>query len=267
MMASFSIRTAVLSMMAALSCSDATGAAGPPGFVARTVADAGTTYGYRVFVPTSYDATHAWPVILYLHGSGETGTDNVKQIETGLGAYVSQHRDDFPAIVVFPQAPRETQWNGRMARVAFEALDATMRQYNIDPARVYLTGISLGGFGTWELALEQPRRFAALMPIASGLRAPCPQGNCPLLVTAIPATTPDPYMYTAQHLSGVPIWVFHGSADPNVPVSGARQLVADLRSLGAPVKYTEYAGAGHDVWDMTYADPAVWEWMFAQAKR
>jgi predicted peptidase len=244
---------------------------GPPppppqavGFVKHTLTDSGVTYAYQVFVPLNYDPKRLWPVILFLHGSGQAGTDNELQTLVGLGPAVRAQQKDFPAIVVFPQAPKGVRWQRTMGRVAIEALDETVQQLHGDSTREYLTGVSLGGFGTWELALEYPDRFAALVPIAGAIHAKCSCPTCHPLIAAVPPNTPDPYAYVAQKLQRMPIWVFHGSADPQVPVVEARQIVAALRAVGAPVRYTEYPGVGHDAWDQAYADPALWTWLFAQ---
>lgn len=140
-----------------------------------------------------------------------------------------------------------------------------MKEFGGDPDRVYLTGISMGGYGTFELALGHPGRFAALISVCGGLRPP---PNRPgLLVTAIPSGESDPYAYAAARLASVPLWLFHGEADDIVPASESRLLAAAFEKAGAPARYSEYPGVGHGSWDRAYAEPGLWEWLFAQRRK
>jgi predicted peptidase len=237
----------------------------PTGFIERDVAVNGTAYRYKVYVPPGYDPARRWPVVLFLHGAGERGSDGELQVQVGLAPAIRRAPERVPAIVVFPQAPKDSSWSGTPGRMAIQALDQTMREFRGDPKRVYLTGLSMGGYGTWQLALEHPKRFAALVPICSGVTYPRPNATW-LRVTAVPADAPDPYAVVARGVRHIPVWAFHGDSDQAVPVTQSRKMVEALRAAGSPAKYTEYPGVGHNSWDLAYAEPALWDWLFAQRK-
>lgn len=235
------------------------------GFLERTITADGATRRYMVFVP-SHDAGGEHPaVILFLHGSGERGSDGVKPTLSGLGPHVRAHADTFPAIVVFPQVPEGEEWQGDNATVAFAALDAATREFGGDRDRTYLTGMSMGGYGTWELALMQPQRFAALVPVCGAIRQLHP--DRPLYVTSV-VDEADPYAAIAAKLLRVPVWIFHGARDDVVPPEDDRRLTAAFRAAGAAdARYTEFPDAGHNAWDPAYAGtPGLWEWLFAQRR-
>jgi predicted peptidase len=229
-------------------------------FVERSVDVGGVVHRYQVFVPARGGKR---PVILFLHGSGERGDDNRAQVAVGIGDYVRKHADTFPAIVVFPQAPENGEWN-QMADAAFAQLDAATREFGGDPDRTYLTGLSMGGFGTWDYALRAPDRFAALVPVCGGLVAP----GRPSLNVAGVAATADPYAAAAAKLKHVPAWIFHGAKDDVVPPEFSRRMHAALQAAGAKdARYTEFPDANHNSWDPTYQDtPELWTWLFAQRR-
>ena len=152
-------------------------------FVERTLVVDGAIYPYQVFVPRAGSGDRP-PVILFLHGGGERGTDGKRQTKVGLGPVVRARAASFPALVIFPQAPPSSLWQGPPARAALAALGAAIEEFAGDPDRVYLTGISMGGYGTFELALREPGRFAALVAVCGGLRAP--SDHLGLFVDAIP---------------------------------------------------------------------------------
>ncbi|MFO0837563.1 MAG: alpha/beta hydrolase-fold protein [Phycisphaerae bacterium] len=217
---------------------------GPSGFLYRRVAYENREYPYCVFVPPAYTPERAWPVILFMHGSGEGGDDGFLQTDVGLGRALRRYYRMIPAIVVMPQAPMGTPWVGPMSRMALRCVEDVSRDYHLDPNRVYLTGLSLGGMGAWALAAELPDRFAAVAPL-------CGSG--------------DPK--TAAKLKDVPIWAFHGGADTAVPVEGSRAMVQAIRAAGGTlIKYSEVEKAGHNVWDQAYSDAEFWKWMFAQKR-
>ena len=234
-------------------------------FVQRKAVVDGKAHRYQVFVPASAVAGPNPPVILFLHGSGERGSDNDKQVEAGLGPYVRSHADEFPAIVVFPQVPDDEEWFGPSARVAFAALDAATREFNGDTHRTYLTGMSMGGYGTWELALMQPQRFAALVPVCGAVKPPGDERA--LYVTQV-ANEADPYAAIAGQLHEVPVWIFHGARDDAVPPADDRRLIAAFKAAGAEdARYTEFPEVGHNAWDPAYAQtPELWRWLFAQKR-
>jgi predicted peptidase len=232
-------------------------------FLARELALDGRTYRYQVFVPARRTAGRT-PVILFLHGSGERGSDGEKQAQVGLGPYVQAHRADFPAIVVFPQSPDGRSWDGDVAQLAFAALDAAIGEFGGDPKRIYLTGMSRGGYGTFELALLQPQRFAALAPVCGGITPPGTRPDLADLQVSSVATQADPFVDAAQRLRHIPTWMFHGANDDVVPPAQSRRMLAAMKAAGADVRYTEFADTGHNAWDSAYRSPELWAWLFAQ---
>ncbi len=213
------------------------------GFLDRAVTIEGKSYPYVVYVPRAYRAEKPWPAILFLHGAGERGSDGLKQSEVGLGRAVRMNPERYPAITVFPQCPTGDSFRSLGGKIALMALDATLKEFKIDEKRQYLTGLSMGGYGTWAIAAQFPERFAALVPICGG---------------GEPATM-------APRLKGVPIWVFHGDADQAVPVARSREMVEAIKGAGSTVvKYTEYPGVGHNSWDAAYGDAEMATWLFSQ---
>ena len=235
------------------------------GFVSRSLEVEGDTYLYQVFVPSDWTSVKKWPVILFLHGAGERGVDGSRQTRVGLPPAVRRQRANFPALVVMPQCRRGTWWGDpKMEAQAFRALDETMREFNGDPDRIYLTGLSLGGFGTWAFGYKYPDRFAALVPVCGGIRThrrvQPPEWH--------PSFDPssDPYAKTAQGIGQTPVWAFHGALDATVPVSESKKLVQALKDAGGNVRYTEYPGLGHNSWDRAYSDEDLIPWLLSQRK-
>ena len=237
-------------------------AAPETGFLNRTVAVDGTTYRYVVFVPIEWTSNKKWPVVLFLHGAGERGDDGLMQSQVGLGGAIRVHSDRFPAIVVMPQCRKNNWWQApSMEAQALAALDAAIKEFNGDAERTYLTGLSMGGYGTWDVAAKWPNRFAAIAPICGGIRLPARVAT----QTGVPQSeSADPYADAAKKVGSVPIWVFHGGADPTVPVTESRKMVEALKALNADVKYTEYEGVGHNSWDKAYSEVEFPVWLFAQ---
>ncbi len=243
----------------------ATTPAGTAGqFEARAVKVDGHTAYYQVFVPAAAArAPGPLPVVLFLHGSGERGRDGVKQTHAGIGPYLRKQAADFPALVVLPQVPDGEEWAGHNNRVAIAALDATVAEFKADPARQYLTGMSMGGYGSWNIALADPGRFAAIVPVCGAVLAPRAVRQS-LYVEAV-ANEADPYTALASQLKQVPVWMFHGALDDVVPPEDDRRLHAAFNAVGArDARYTEYPQGNHNAWDATYSDAAMWEWMLAQ---
>ena len=233
-------------------------------FIDREIRLDGNVHRYQVFVPSQAASGQRPPVVLFLHGSGERGDDNRKQTAVGLGPYVKRRMTMFPAIVVFPQSPEDASWNGATARMALAMLDAASRELHGDPDRTYLTGMSRGGYGVWELALMQPARFAALVPVCGGITAPRPGSDLHLRTVAGDA---DPFAAVANRLATTPAWLFHGARDDVVDPTQSRRMYAALQVAGADVRYTEFPEANHNAWDPAYATPELWEWLFAQRRR
>ena len=232
------------------------------GFLDRRVTVAGHAYQYQVFVPASYTATQRWPVILFLHGAGERGEDGLRQTQVGLGAALRLNAARFPAIIVFPQAPAESSWTGVPAQMAMRALEETSREFRTDSDRVYLTGLSLGGNGTWYLAYRYPSRFAAIVPICGFVTLFRP--GLSSFTPVVPADSGAPFDALARQLRRVPTWIVHGEVDDVVPTEQSRQAAAALKAAGAPVQYLEVAGTGHNAWDAAYGSPSLVGWLFAQ---
>lgn len=229
------------------------------GFLDRTVRIAARSYRYQVFVPTGWTARKRWPVILFLHGAGERGEDGLIQTEVGIGGAIRRWSDRFPCIVVFPQCPRNRWWTDpEMEQIALKALESAIREFKGDRRRLYLTGLSMGGYGTWSIAAANPGKFAALAPVCGGIRPPTgvrvPEGQ---------TATDDLYRQTAEKVKTTPVWVFHGAADPVVPASESRRMVEALKSVGADVKYTEYEAVGHNSWDRAYAERDLLTWLLS----
>ena len=231
------------------------------GFLNRSVNAGGATYRFQVYVPVDWTAEKKWPVILFLHGAGERGEDGLSETQVGIGGAIRFHSDRFPAVVVMPQCRKTIWWTDpAMEAQVLAALDQEMKEFHGDPERVYLTGLSMGGYGTWSLASKYPTKWAAVVPICGGIRLPVRRG--------VPPTSedpsPDPYAEAAKQIgSALPIWVFHGGADPTVPVTESRKMVEALRAIGSEVKYTEYEGIGHNSWDKAYGEPELPTWLFA----
>jgi predicted peptidase len=200
----------------------------------------GPSMNYLLFLPQGYDqGTNSWPLILFLHGSGESGTNLAKVKVHGIPNIVEQKKD-FPFIAVSPQS-RGGGWN---AEALNSLLDEVCSQYRVDKDRVYLTGLSMGGAGTWSLAIAHPEKFAAIAPI-------CGRGT--------PAS--------ASRVKDLPIWVFHGGKDPTVPIAQSEAMVKALKDLGAEPKFTVYPDAGHDSWTVTYNNPELYTWFLAQKRQ
>jgi predicted peptidase len=232
------------------------------GFLNRTVTLAHRGYRYQVYVPRSYTALESWPLILFLHGAGERGEDGLRQTQIGLAAAIRCHVERFPAIVVFPQALTDASWNtAEMSGLAIAAMQQTMRDFRVDPRRVYLTGLSMGGTGVWSIAARHPGLFAALAPICGALHFPAAEGGA-----ATSSANLARCANYARRIDTTPVWIFHGAEDPIVPVEYARQMAKALKARGCPVLYTEYPQDGHAIWDRVYADEDFCTWLFAQRR-
>ena len=234
------------------------------GFLDRTVTVAGQSYHYQVYVPANYAAQPSWPAILFLHGAGERGSDGLLQTSVGLAPAIRQNPSRYPAIVVFPQSPRDSLWVGTPADMAVAALQQTMREFHVDPKRVYLTGLSMGGNGTWYIAYRHPELFAAVVPICGWIRDfPQFRGSQPV----VPGDSAQIMPLLVQKLGKTPIWIFHGEVDQVVNVNGSREPAAALKAAGADVRYTELLGLNHNSWDAAYGSDEFVKWLFAQQRR
>jgi predicted peptidase len=195
---------------------------------------------YLLFLPEGYESSDKkWPLILFLHGAGETGTDVEKVKATGLPKLL-ETKTDFPFVVISPQSSGRG-WNSEGLNAL---LDDALAKYKVDPDRVYLTGLSMGGFGSWELGTAHPERFAAIAPICGG-------GN--------PSR--------ASRLKGVPVWAFHGGKDNVVPIARTEAMIKALKDAGCEPKFTIYPEAGHDSWTETYNNPELYKWFLEQKRK
>ena len=216
----------------------------------------GETMPYRLFIPPSYDATHTFPLILWLHGAAGRGADNRRQISGGntLGTHVwtsPGNQARLPAFVLAPQCPEGKMWarpwgdkSSRPLRLALEILDVVTKDYGIDRSRIYVAGQSMGGEGTWAALMDARGRFAAAIPL-------CGYGED----------------RDVGRVDRVPLWVFQGIDDPVVSVSWAREWVKALRKAEYNVKYTEYPGVGHQVWERAFREPDLVSWLASQRKK
>ena len=205
---------------------------------------------YLAYRPKDYPGTNGqrWPVFLFLHGAGERGTDIQLAAVHGPLKRVKQG-EDFPFIIVAPQCATGTLWENEPL---LQLLNHVEQKFAVDTNRVYLTGISMGGYGTWRLGLQYPERFAAIVPICGG-------GN---MIDVILGTWDK-----GATLKRLPIWAFHGAKDSVVPPDESERLVAQLKKMGVQeVKLTLYPEANHDSWTETYKNPELYEWLLKQSR-
>jgi predicted peptidase len=205
---------------------------------------------YLLFLPRDYDAkkSQRWPLILFLHGAGERGT-NLWLVAKHGPPKIVRTKPDFPFVVVSPQCPAGQRWDNA---TVLGLLDDVMKKYRVDKSRVYLTGLSMGGFGTWNLGVSYPEKFAAIAPICGG--------GDPVAVHLA-----DPKKVGA--LKSLPVWAFHGAKDPVVKLEESQRMVNVLRQIGCKeVELTVYPEAQHDSWTETYDNPKLYDW-FLQHQR
>lgn len=239
---------------------------GQGGYAKRTFESAsGLTLPYRILFPENYKAGEKYPLLVFLHGYGERGTDNEAQLTHGSKLFLEKtNREKYPAIVIFPQCPAgENRWvpyeraeGDAPWRVPFfeeasgplqaviELVEHLIENEKVDTERLYAMGLSMGGFGTFELIARMPGRFAAAAPICGG-------GNAAVV---------------GLYAGGTRLWVFHGDADNVVPVSNSRKMVKALKNWGADVKYTEYPGVNHGSWTPAFAEPKLLPFFFGGVK-
>jgi predicted peptidase len=226
----------------------------------------GQVLNYRMLFPKGYDRKIRYPLVVFLHGAGERGNDNEKQLTHGASLFLrDKARTDFPAIVIFPQCPEDSYWSAvsidrskqpfdltfdyskpptEPLRLVIELIQNLQKNEAVDRRRIYLAGLSMGGMGTFEAVYRFPKIFAAAMPICGG---------------------GDAVTYN-RRVKRIPFWVFHGDADAVVGVEESRTMVKRLQELGANVTYTEYPGVNHNSWDNAFAEPEFLKWMFQKRK-
>ncbi len=197
---------------------------------------------YLLYLPEDYNTTQQdFPLIVFLHGIGERGTD-VNQVKSnGLPKRIEQG-NQFPFIVVSPQCPTQSWWTHETSAI-LALIDEISEAYRVDTKRIYLTGLSMGGFGTWSIAGVHPDRFAAIAPICGG-----------------------GYTFMTPNMKNLPIWAFHGDADQVVPVEKSKEMVEAVNNVGGNAKLTIYPGVNHDSWTQTYENDELYEWFLLHSK-
>lgn len=214
---------------------------------------------YRLLKPIHYQAGKKYPMVVFLHGAGERGDDNMVTLKHAAKELADEtRREKYPCYVLIPQCPKEQKWSdvdwsqesseqpvnpSQSLQSLKELMDEMIDTAGVDKNRVYITGLSMGGYGTWDAIARYEGYFAAAVPICGG---------------------GDPKM--VSKFSKLPIWCFHGEADMVVKVLRSREMIDALKKVGSPVKYTEYPDVQHDSWTATYENPDLYQWLFAQQR-
>jgi predicted peptidase len=221
------------------------------GFIGKIYKKSGEKMPYRLFVPKGYDREKKYPLVLWLHGGGSAGDDNVGQIslDNKLGTHfwtTSENQAKNPAFVLAPQS--KAGWDDNTSKslssnlvLVLGILDAVRAEYNVDPLRIYVAGQSNGGIGAFGLITKKPDLFAAAISL-------CGAGN-PALAAKAAKTA---------------VWAFHGEKDPTIPVDESRLMIAAITKAGGKPRYTEFKGMGHDIWERAFKEPGLADWLFAQ---
>jgi predicted peptidase len=226
----------------------------------KVYADAGgRKLPYRLLKPMAVDGTKKYPLVVFLHGAGERGDDDEKQLVHGVPEFLKkENREQYPCFLAAPQCPEGQKWvdvdwgadanpqpkePSEPMRLVLELVDSLQKDYPIDAKRIYITGLSMGGFGTWDAIARKPEQFAAAVPICGG-------GD----------------EATASKIAKIPIWVFHGGKDNVVKPSRSRNMIEALKKAGGEPKYTEYPDEGHASWVPAYKDAEMMKWLFAQRR-
>jgi predicted peptidase len=219
---------------------------------------------YRLLIPRCLSESARYPLVLFFHGSGERGDDNQKQLQHGVRRFAAPaSRTKYPCFVLVPQCPthldnQPIMWTGRREqmhslklapeaaiplRSALELVIEIEKKFPIDTDRIYVTGISIGGFASWEALIRCPQKFAAAIPVCGGGDVNC-----------------------ADRIRDIPVWAFHGANDTAVPVQCSRSMIEMIEQAGGHPRYTEYPGVGHNSWDRAYAEPELLSWLFSQKR-
>jgi predicted peptidase len=197
---------------------------------------------YLIYLPENYGKEQkAWPLMVFLHGAGERGSD-LKRVKFHGPPKRVEQGSAFPFILVSPQCPTDKWWPNMIEHV-MALVDETVENYSIDENRIYLTGLSMGGYGTWAIASAYPERFSAIAPVCGG---------------GLP--------YMAINLKNIPVWAFHGAKDPVVPLQQSQQMVDAVNFSGGNAKLTVYPEANHDSWTQTYNNDKLYEWLLSHSK-
>lgn len=214
----------------------------------RTARVGGYDYIYQLHVPAKADAPP--PVIVFLHGIGQRGAGGYLPESGAAGSLVRRYLSRVPAVILFPQCDTGTYWSHpAMDELVMTSLAQTESEFKADAARLYLTGVSMGGYGVWHLASEHPGRFAALVSVCGGVHG---------------RDDADRFKNVAEKVGKTPAWLFHGADDRVVPVEESRRMTAALEAVGGNVKYSEYPGVGHAVWTQVLAERGLMPWLLSQ---
>jgi poly(3-hydroxybutyrate) depolymerase len=222
-------------------------------FEARSYVNfAGDTLRYRLMIPQDYDSAKKYPMVVCLHGSSGCGTDNIKQVATSWPAQLlsqARYRTKYPAFLFVPQCPARMGWGGipglpSVDSLVFETIVALQEEFDMDLTRCYVSGNSLGGYGTWHMISTRREIFAAAIPISG-------EGNPEL----------------ASRLVDIPIWAFHGRKDKNVPVRGSQEIITAIKNAGGNPRYTEFPDEAHHIWEQVTNTPGLLDWLFSQKKK
>lgn len=211
----------------------------------------GDTLFYRLQKPLNYDPQKKYPMVVSLPYGGQPGTNKIRQVEGAWAAVVLSEDDNrrkYPAFLFVPNCPPGSGWGGvpnypSVDSLVYKAIEALDKELPIDVKRCYVTGISRGGYGSWQFICTRPDMFAAAIPVSGA---------------------GDPKL--ASKIINVPVWAFHGAQDINVPVSGSRDMINAIKKAGGHPRYTEYPDDGHVIWDKVSATPGLWDWLFAQQR-
>ena len=223
------------------------------GFIGKVLKNRGQSMPYRLFVPQGYDKTKKYPLVIWLHGAGSAGEDNIGQIslDNKLGTHFwtrKENQDKHPAFVLAPQSTGGWDSNAGTnlsdeLKLVLDILDVVRKDYTIDPDRMYVAGQSNGGVGAWGLITKRPGLFAAAIPL-------CGAGNPGI----------------ASRAAKTAVWAFHGEKDDVIPSEHSRNMIAAMKKAGGTPRYTEYKGIGHEIWETVFKEPSLEEWLFAQHK-
>ena len=222
------------------------------------------TMPYRLYLPANYTASKKYPVVIFMHGSGERGTDNDKQVKFHISGLINRTESDYPAILIAPQIPSDSYWFYPDEDLTIDILEYVIRTYSTDVRRIYCTGLSMGGFGTTYYANGHPHLFAAIAPMSGAYLSEAPPADHPLRT--------------------LPTWLFHGSSDTAVSVDYSREyylfttglstinynqsFYGQTTAVAGNIRYTELAGQGHVIWDPIYnhTNTDLYDWMFAKVR-
>jgi predicted peptidase len=222
--------------------------AGEGGLLSRNVKVGNKSYGYQIYMPAKLAGKEKLPVILFLHGIGQRGTGGF--VKGAAAILIRQYLERLPAIVLLPQCEKGRYWSDpEMEAMVMATLDQTAAEFRADTERLYMIGVSMGGYGAWHLAAEHQGTFAAFVSICGGS----------------PLRTGDRFNSIARRVGQTPVWVFHGADDRVVPVSESRQMVTALKDVKGKVRYSEYEGVGHNVWLNVMKEPELLPWLLSQS--